>query len=384
MVYTEAPVIAKALKLQDSIVARYLTRRILFLLLAVFAVLSLVILGNQLILVIKESLEHNIPTADLLSIIGFKMLRDIPLILSLSLFLAIILAIGKLYKDSEAVVMNSLGVGDKHFMVFIQPVVLTVVLLVLILSLLAVPWSKGQRSLIMDKVKNASEFSLIKQGEFQEFKGGDLVLYAAQVNNTQGETHQALGSVFIYQEDAQESVIILAETGEKYSDDQGNIYINLSQGKRYHGFPGQQSKKILDFNHYQLQLSADQDDVQSNLSAKIEAQSTWDLLRADASDRTSAELQWRLSQGVSIFILSLLGVLLGKSSPRGGKNLGVLFGVVLFIAYNNALLIAKSSLESGAIPAFVGLWSVHLAMLGLLLLLYAYRHGKLALSVSRT
>ena len=379
-----SPVITKALKLQDSIVARYLTRRILFLLLAVFSVLSLVILGNQLVLVIKESLEHNIPTADLLSIIGFKMLRDIPLILSLSLFLAIILAIGKLYKDSEAIVMNSLGVGDKHFMIFIQPVVLGVVLIVMVLSMLAVPWSKSQRFLVMDRINNASEFSLIKQGEFQEFKGGELVLYAAQVDNTKGETHQALASVFIHQQTNENSVITLANQGEKYTDAQGGVYVNLSQGKRYHGFPGQQGKKVLDFDQYQLQLMPSQVTTEAELDTRVEAQSTWQLLLADSDPKVSAELQWRLSQGISVFILSLLGVLLGKSSPRGGKNLGVLFGVILFIAYNNALLVVKSSLESGAIPSIIGLWPVHFSMLGLLFLLYAYRHGKLALLASRT
>jgi hypothetical protein len=38
-----------------------------------------------------------------------------------------------------------------------------------------VPWSKQQRSMIMDRTENASEFSFIKQGEFQEFKDGEIV-----------------------------------------------------------------------------------------------------------------------------------------------------------------------------------------------------------------
>ena len=117
-------VFSKALKLQNSIVAKYVMRQVLMLLAAVFIVIGLVIFGNQLVLVIKESIEEGIPVVDLLPLVGFNMIRDVPLILSLSLFLAIILAISKLYKDSEAIVMNSLGVGDKHFMVLIQPVVL--------------------------------------------------------------------------------------------------------------------------------------------------------------------------------------------------------------------------------------------------------------------
>ena len=111
----------KSIKLQNSILAKYLMRQVLMLLAAVFIVIGLVIFGNQLVLVVKESVEDGIPIADLLPLVGFNMIRDVPLILSLSLFLAIILVVGKSYKDSEAIVMNSLGVGDKHFMVFIQP-----------------------------------------------------------------------------------------------------------------------------------------------------------------------------------------------------------------------------------------------------------------------
>ncbi|HAP92457.1 MAG TPA: LPS export ABC transporter permease LptF, partial [Gammaproteobacteria bacterium] len=59
----------------------------------VFIVIGLVVFGNQLVLVIKESLRQGIPVVDLLPLIGFKMIRDIPLILSLSLFLAIILSV---------------------------------------------------------------------------------------------------------------------------------------------------------------------------------------------------------------------------------------------------------------------------------------------------
>jgi lipopolysaccharide export system permease protein len=56
--------------------------------------------------------------------------------------LAIILTVSKFYKNSEAVVMNSLGLGDKHFMVFIQPVVLPIALFILLLTTLVVPWTQ--------------------------------------------------------------------------------------------------------------------------------------------------------------------------------------------------------------------------------------------------
>ncbi len=368
-------VLAKALKLQNSTISKYLMRNVLVLLAAVFIVIGLVVFGNQLVLVVKESLKQGILTEDLFSIIGFKMIRDVPLILSLSLFLAIILAISRSYKNSEAIVMNSLGIGDKHFMVFIQPIVIIIFIFILFLSTIAVPWSKQQRGMIMDRTENASEFSFIKEGEFQEFKNGDIVFYASKVENADN-SEQDMEEIFIYAVAGDEPVITLAEQANKYTDSSTNsVYLRLRNGIRYHGFPADKNKKILDFDLYDLQIINGEDQKSVNKITKIEAKKTTDLIFSN-NLKENAELQWRISQPLSVLILSILGVLLGKASPRGGKNLGVLIGVVIFILYNNALLIAKSTLEHGDSSPIVGLWWVHLVMLLFIFIFYGFRHGK--------
>ena len=370
--------ISQALKLQNSILAKYLIRNVLMITAAVFIVLGLVIFGNQLVSVIKESLEKGIPIADLLPLIGFKMIRDVPLILSLSLFLAIILAISKSYKDSEAVVMNSLGIGDKHLMVFIQPVVIVIFIFILFLTTIAVPWSKQQRSMIMDRSENSSKFSFIKEGEFQEFKDGDIVFYASKVKNIDGESTQDMEEIFIYTLADNQPIITLAAQAQKYTDiNTKSVYLRLKDGTRYHGFPSEMNKKILNFDQYDLQIINGEKRQSTNIETKTESKPTLDIIFS-SDTREIAEWQWRLSQPISVLILSIFAILLGKTSPRGGKNLGVLAGVIVFIIYNNALLIAKSSLERGDTLPIIGLWWVHLLVLLIIFVFYAYRHGKLS------
>ncbi len=354
-------------------------RNVLVLLAAIFIVIGLVVFGNQLVLVTQESLKQGILVADLFPLIGFKMIRDVPLILSLSLFLAIILAVSKLYKGSEAIVMNSLGVGDKHFMVFIQPIVVTIFVFILFLTTVAVPWSKQQRNMMMDRIENASEFSFIKQGEFQEFKNGDIVFYASKVKDIEKGDSQEMEEVFIYVlSTTGEPIITLAKQAQKYTDFASNsVYLRLKDGTRYHGFPSDANKKILNFDLYDLQIIDGEMQKSIVNDNKVEGQGTLDLFHSDGLNEI-AELQWRLSQPLSVLILSALGILLGKSSPRRGKNLGILVGMVVFILYNNALLIAKSTLEHGDSSPIVGLWWVHLLMLLFIAIFYSYRHGKFA------
>ena len=97
---------SKILNYQNTIISRYLLRNLLVFLLALFFVIGLLVFGNQFVLTVQESIEHGIPIIELMPLIGYNMIRDIPIIFSLSLFLAIILSISQLYKNSEAVVMN--------------------------------------------------------------------------------------------------------------------------------------------------------------------------------------------------------------------------------------------------------------------------------------
>ncbi|MBE8189486.1 MAG: LptF/LptG family permease [Candidatus Thioglobus sp.] len=272
----------QALNPINSIIAKYLMRNVLLLLLAVFLVIALVIFGNQLVLVFKESLKAGIPIADLFPLISFKMIRDIPLILSLALFLAIILALSKLGKNSEIIVMNSMGIGDKHFFVFIVPVVMGIFVLILFLTTIAVPWSKEQRSLIMQRSENASEFSFIKQGEFQSFKDGEIVFYSSKVKAGEHANEQEMESIFIYALINEKPIITLAKQAQKYTDSATkSVYLRLKDGSRYHGFPGAENKKVLQFDEYDLQIiDGSKQQFISNYN-KIEGRSTFALIGAD-------------------------------------------------------------------------------------------------------
>jgi lipopolysaccharide export system permease protein len=353
-------------------------RNIFALLIAVFVVIGSIIFGNQLALVFRDSIDAGIPISDLLPVVGFNMIRDIPLILSLSFFLAIILAVNRLYKDSEAIVMNSMGIGDRSFMLFIQPIVIVIFLIILYLTNVAIPWSKTQKNAIIDKTENASEFSFIKEGEFQEFKNGKIVFYTSKAANAQESGTQDMEDIFIYYNDNENQSITLASQAQKYTDKQTkNVYLRLLDGKRYYDFSSNKNKKILNFDLYDLQIIEGDLINAVDTYKEIDGQSTLNLIMTGGK-KELAEVQWRLSQPLTVLILSLLGIMLGKTSPRGGKSIGILVGVAVFIFYNNAIILAKSSVERGDTPIFFGLWWVHLVLLLFILIFYLYRHRKLS------
>jgi len=106
-------------------------------------------------------------------------------------------------------------------------------------------------------------------------------------------------------------------------------------------------------------------------------------LLSDGSLLANAEMQWRFSQPLSILILSVIGVLLGKTSPRTGKGINLLIGVVIFMLYNNGLLVAKNSIENGELNPLIGLWSIHLMFILFFLAFYQFRQGKVLYFVDK-
>ena len=373
----------KIFKYQNTIISRYLLSNLIVFFFAITFIIGLIVFGNQFVLTVQESISFGIPIKELMPLVGFNMLRDIPIILTLSLFLSIIITISQLYKNSEAVVMNSIGLDDKGFMNLIKPIVFFTFIIIFYLTIFAVPWAKQQKSYAEDETVNASEFTFITEGRFESFKNGEIVFYASEskVNDIVGE--QNMEEIFIYALDNENPIIVLASEAKKYTDaTNDSIYLRLKNGTRYEGLPGSANINILNFEKYDLEIVSG--DVQKSILSfsEIEEKNTIDLLREGGS-KANAEIQWRISQPISVLILSIFGVFLGKSSPRTGKGINLIIGIVIFMLYNNALLVAKSAIESDQLSPLIGMWSIHFLLLLILIIFYQFRQGKVAYFIDK-
>jgi len=362
------------IKFENTLIGRYISRNLFLVFIAVAFTIGLIVFGNQFVLTIKESVERGIPARELLPIISFNMIRDVPLIVTLSLFLSIILTISKFYKSSEAVVMNSIGLGSKHFFLLIQPLVLIIFFSLLTLTMYFIPLAKYEKNILEEKTQNASEFSFITKGEFEEFKDGEIVFFASNPKSTNNQldnpSEQDMQEIFIYAFNNGDPQIVLASEAKKYINPENKgTYLLLRNGARYQGITGKKNKNILNFESYNLEIISGEVKDSLNSSTEIEATKSIDLL-AIGSNQAYAELQWRISQPISILLLTLIGILLGKTSPRNNKGLNILVGVGIFILYNQLLLFIKGSIANGLINPFIALIVPHLLILIFILLIY--------------
>ena len=373
----------KIFNFTNTIISRYLLKNLVVIFLGILVIISLIIFGNQFVMTAQKSVEHGIPLGELMPIVGFNMLRDLPIILSLSFFLSIIISISQLYRSSEAIVMNSVGIGDKRFINLIKPLAIVIFLLIFILSMFAVPWAKNQKSLTEDVTVNASDFSFITEGKFESFKNGEIVFYASDSSKISNSVEQNMEEIFIYVSNTDSPIVVLASEAKKYTDSRNeSTYLRLKDGVRYEGLPGDENVNILNFDKYDLEIVSGE--VQKSLSnfSEIEEKTSINLL-LEGGLLANAEMQWRFSQPISILILSIIGVLLGRTSPRTGKGVNLLFGVIIFMLYYNGLLVAKNSIENGQLNPFIGLCSIHILVIVCMIIFYQFRQGSLSSFIAK-
>ncbi|WP_110686488.1 LPS export ABC transporter permease LptF [Salinicola aestuarinus] len=356
------------------IVFRYLTREILLTMSAVAGILLLVIMGSRFIRYFTDAAQGELPLGALGSLMLFHMPSFLELVLPLSFFLAILLAYGQLYLNSEITVLVACGMSPNRLLrVTLLPAAMIAVL-VGACSLWATPYGAAKNERLIDEQESQLDFSLLSPGRFQDF-GSGRTAYTQSLNDDRSR----MQGVFISEQETQADgtetqVLTRAEGGYQTVDpDTGSRYLVLSNGSRYSVDPGSAAGQRLAFGSYAVRLSVDEKQEQDD---DRELMSTPALI-ADGGDEAMAQLQWRLSMPLMIPILTLLALPLSRVNPRQGRFAKLMPAIFLHVSYLSLLLAAQDAIARGSLPASIGMWPIHAvyALFGLVLIRRDQKRG---------
>lgn len=340
------------------IVFRYLSREVLLTLSAVSAVLLVIIMSGRFIKFLAQAASGALDPGSLFLIMGFRLPGFLQLILPLGLFLGILLAYGRMYLESEMTVLSATGMSQQRLLgITLFPAALVAVL-VAWLSLSLAPQGANQFQLLLNKQDAMTEFDTLVPGRFQALRDGTRVTYTEQMSDDRIN----LGGVFISekrlsadQKDRGISVLV-AEKGRQEIKEDGNRYLILDNGYRYDGNPGLADYRAIKYDTYGVLLP--KPDVSDEVTDR-DAMPTSTLLNSPGDMSARAELEWRVSLPLLVFIVTLMAVPLSRVNPRQGRFLKLLPAILLYMAYLTILIAARGALEKGKIPQALGLWWVH-------------------------
>ena len=341
------------------IIHRYISREVLTSLGAVILVLMLIFISNRFVRFLSQAVSGEVHSDIIFDLLSLKILTYFSIMLPLSLFLGILLALGRMYRDSEIVALSASGVGNKHLLRIIVSVGLALAVVEGAFSLYITPWAEEKGYQLQEEAETRSDMTGIRPGQFNEGAGGEKIYFVERMN----PLAHTMENIFVEGEQQGSKGIISSADGEQFVNrETGDRFMVLKNGYRYEGEPGQPEFRITEFKEYAFRIK--EREVKS-LKRKRDAMPTSALWNS-SDKRDIGQLQWRLSLPISIVLLAALAVPLSRTTPRQGKYSKLFVGILLYIVYMNLLGMGQSWIEKGKVPALIGMWWVHLLMLGII------------------
>jgi lipopolysaccharide export system permease protein len=339
-----------------GVAERYLVRELAQTFLGVLTVLVIIALSNTLALTLIKVAEGRIAADSLAILLALKSVALITVLVPMGLMLGIVLAFGRLYRDSEMTALMACGIGPARIYRAVALLGIPLVIGLSWFALYGMPWASRLSTEFTHKAKQTAGTSLTSPGQFRELDRGRITAYAENVDRD-GQLH----NVFIRGTQDQRQVVTTASSGRQRVDPEtGARYLVLEHGLRVTGEPGQADVEILRFETLQVLIDEDEEAFSGRYGS--DEKPLRDLIGSDLPADVS-ELHWRIAIPVSACLVMLIGPPMAHSRPREGRYLRVVVSILIFVVYSNLLGIGRAWLESGEVPAGFGLWWVHLLVL---------------------
>jgi len=335
--------------------------------LAGLSVLVLIIVSRQFVRILDQAISGQVSNETLLSILGLKTIVAAAEFLPVALFLAVLMVLGRMYRDHEMATVSSAGGGSGVIYRAVFMLVVPVSLLAASMSLIAEPWAEARILKLVIHDEETSETRGIAAGKFSEYSQGDLVFYVETM-----DADKKMYKVFVQslEHDNKAVSVITAETARMQDSSDGS-YIIFEQGERIKGQPGTLDYVVEQFDEYAVRLDAK---TSAPRPVNLQTVPTY-LLWQHKTKAYIAEFQRRLSIPMGALLLSFVAVPLAQISPRGGVYGNMLVGFLIYFSYGNLTRISQGWVTNGTISTWFGGVGVDLLLLIVGSLLLARLYG---------
>lgn len=335
--------------------------------LGVFIALFAILLTTQLIRLLGQAASGQVASEAVVALLGFAALNSLPVLLSLTLFMAILLTLSRSYRDSEMVVWfasgQSLTAWVRPVLTFTLPVVVSIALLSLLIS----PWALKMSAEYRQKLTGQSrdDTAQVSPGAFKESSSSQRVVFVEAV----AEDSTQVRNVFVSSMQHQKLGVMMAATGHSEQMENGDRFMVMEHGRRYEVTPGIPEFRVLEFVRYALRVDTRES---QGIEKTPRNTSTKELLKNGSPDYM-AEFLWRVGVPLSALVLALLAIPMSFVNPRAGRSANMILALLTFTIYSNLLSVSQAWVAQGRLSFSTGWWLVHVLMAALLPLLFFRR-----------
>ncbi|MDR3369664.1 LPS export ABC transporter permease LptF [Rhodoferax sp.] len=318
---------------------------------ATLVVLVTVVMTMTLIRTLGQASRGSFNPSDVTMVMGYTVLAYMPTLLTMSLFIAIISTLSRMYRESEMVIWFCSGKGLSALLAPLMQFAWPIFAVVAALALLVLPWSNQRIEDLKTQYEQRGDLDRVEPGQFQESGNGSRVFFVEKA--TEGQVSGS--NVFIASTERGKETVTSARSGRIESLPQGQ-FLMLSNGQRLESVAGTTDLKISDFEVYGAQISAD---VSANgINTQVNTATTLALLQ-DLTPAHLGELSWRLGLLLAAVNFVVIGVAISSVNPRANKSLNLVFALFTFVVYDNLLNLGQSWISSGQLSFGVYIFLLH-------------------------
>ncbi len=356
--------------LRLRIVDRYLLRELASNFLAATFILLLIVVGTAVADLLAKIARGRIPADLLFTLIALRSVDALTVLMPLAVFLGVLLAYGRLWRDSEMAVLQSSGLDLGGLS---RPLILLIVPTMFLLGTISfwlAPAAVRLSQTLLEEANRSLIIAGLEPGRFIELPGKDGEIYVGEMS-TDGTTFKRM---FVENERIENGEgkdkgktridVITATHGFLYHDADGvGRYLALEDGFRVEGKLGDDDYRLMRFARNDIKLPDNEQD--DNDTAVKRAAPTGVLWRGADDPIMRAELHWRLAAPLSALVLTLLALPLSKSSPREPRYARLLVAVLAWWVFNTGLGLGRSWISQGKLAPALGFWWVYIPTIAL-------------------
>jgi lipopolysaccharide export system permease protein len=319
---------------------------------AVFSVLFCIVFTQVLVRLLGDAASGDVDTNALFSIVALSTLTNLPLVLTLSVFIAVLIALSRAFRDSEMVVWFAAG---QSLLAWVRPVLrfsVPVAAIVALLALFVSPWAEQMIADAKQRFEHRDDVSKVTPGRFIESAATDRVFFVENLDLD----GQHVQSVFASQRQGNREIIIVAQQGIVETHSDGARFLVLTHGRRYEATAGVAENRVLEFERYAIRLESEVGPPILNTNART---FTTAQLLADPNPRNRGELLGRVAWPMTAVLLALLAVPLAYVNPRVGRSANLIIATLLALIYLDSILILQASVQHGRIAFPIAVWLSH-------------------------
>lgn len=342
---------------------------------ATLVVILTIVLTIMFIRNLGQAAVGRISPQDVMLLLAYIGLGHLSTMLALSLFIAVVATLSRMYRASEMTIWFASGVPLSRF---VRPVLQTswpVLVLVGALSLFVWPWQNEKSAELKERFERRSDLSRVAPGQFQTSADGRRTFFFEGAASDPGSGRNVL---MVASRGPTESVTS-ARSGTVESNADGRfVVLNKGQRNEQNGSDGERT--LYRFETYTAQVG---DRVEEDPGvARPRTLSTATLI-AMPSPENRGELVWRVGLILAAANVLLVGIGISASNPRHASNWNLLFALLAFFSYYNLINLSQAWVSRGRIGVGTALAVGHGGVLLLALALLWWRdHGMSRVAVA--